>query len=75
MELAGEGLTWSTMWLGPQPTPGAYFLLQFVDILLYGLLAYYLDNVLPSKLLQRTKHFELACMPHDGALTMPPSGQ
>lgn len=48
MELSGEGLTWSTMWLGPQPTPGAYFLLQFVDILLYGLLAYYLDNVLPN---------------------------
>ena len=49
MEMNGVGLTWSTMWEGPAPTPGAYFLLQFVDILLYGLLAYYLDNVLPSE--------------------------
>lgn len=49
MEMNGVGLTWSSMWQGPAPTPGAYFLLQFVDILLYGLLAYYLDNVLPSK--------------------------
>ncbi|XP_026281728.1 cholesterol transporter ABCA5 isoform X3 [Frankliniella occidentalis] len=49
MEMNGVGLTWVTMWEGPQPTPGVYFLLQFVDILLYGLLAYYLDNVLPNE--------------------------
>lgn len=49
MEMRGNGLTWATMWDGPQPNPGAYFILQFVDILLYGLMAYYLDNVLPNE--------------------------
>lgn len=59
MEMNGVGLTWSSMWQGPAPTPGAYFLLQFVDILLYGLLAYYLDNVLPSKCCHYL-HFKVA---------------
>lgn len=46
-----NGVTWDTLWEGAGlPFAGAYVMLS-VDIVLYFFLAYYLDNVLPSKLI------------------------
>uniref|UniRef100_A0A8D8UDB1 ATP-binding cassette sub-family A member 5 n=1 Tax=Cacopsylla melanoneura TaxID=428564 RepID=A0A8D8UDB1_9HEMI len=51
MELSGEGVQWSNLWTNPDKiglSVGQSLVMMVVDILLYGFLAYYLDNVLPS---------------------------
>lgn len=48
MDLSGKGVNLDNMWTGAMPFGGSIIMMA-VDIVLYGLLAYYFDNVIPSK--------------------------
>jgi len=49
LEMNSGGVNYETLWVGPGlPIAGSYIMLS-IDIVLYMLLAFYLDNVLPSQ--------------------------
>lgn len=47
--MAGEGVTWENLWNGPGIPFGGSLIMMAFDTVLYGLLAYYLDAVIPSE--------------------------
>ncbi|KAI5725432.1 hypothetical protein M8J77_015294 [Diaphorina citri] len=52
LELSGEGVQWSNLFQNDSNVGlsfGQSLIMMFIDIILYGTLAYYLDNVLPSQ--------------------------
>ncbi|XP_060533320.1 cholesterol transporter ABCA5-like [Cylas formicarius] len=49
MDLAGEGVNLENIWSGPDMPFGGSLIMMALDIVLYGLLAYYLDSVVPSE--------------------------
>ncbi|XP_044260177.1 cholesterol transporter ABCA5-like [Tribolium madens] len=49
MELKGEGVNFDNLWSGPGMPFGGSLIMMALDIVLYGLLAYYLDCVIPSE--------------------------
>lgn len=49
MDLSGEGVNFDNLWSGPGMPFGGSLIMMAFDIILYGLLAYYLDSVIPSK--------------------------
>lgn len=52
MELSGQGVQWSNIWTNPTNvglSMGESLIMLLVDTIMYGTLAYYLDNVLPSE--------------------------
>lgn len=50
MDLSGEGISLDNLWSGPGMPFGGSLIMMALDIVIYGLLAYYLDNVIPSTL-------------------------
>nr|CAH7743826.1 unnamed protein product [Callosobruchus chinensis] len=48
MDLSGRGVNFDNLWEGAMPFGGSLILMA-LDIVLYGLLAYYLDSVVPSE--------------------------
>lgn len=50
LDLQGEGVNYDNLWSGPGMPFGGSLVMMALDIVLYGLLAYYLDSVVPSKL-------------------------
>lgn len=48
--MAGEGVTWDNLWNGPGIPYGGSLIMMAFDTVLYALLAYYLDAVIPSML-------------------------
>lgn len=50
LDLSGEGVSFDNLWSGPGIPFGGSLIMMSLDIVLYGLLAYYLDCVIPSKL-------------------------
>jgi ATP-binding cassette subfamily A (ABC1) protein 5 len=48
MELKGEGVNFDNLWSGPGMPFGGSLIMMALDIVLYGLFAYYLDCVIPS---------------------------
>jgi ATP-binding cassette subfamily A (ABC1) protein 5 len=50
LDLSGEGVSFENLWSGPGIPFGGSLIMMSLDIVLYGLLAYYLDSVIPSKL-------------------------
>ncbi|RZB39263.1 ATP-binding cassette sub-family A member 5-like, partial [Asbolus verrucosus] len=49
MELKGEGVNFDNLWSGPGMPFGGSLIMMALDIIIYGLLAYYLDCVIPSE--------------------------
>lgn len=49
MDLSGEGVNFDNVWSGPGMPFGGSLIMMGLDIVLYGLLAYYLDSVIPSE--------------------------
>ncbi|XP_030747414.1 ATP-binding cassette sub-family A member 5-like [Sitophilus oryzae] len=49
MDLAGQGVNLSNVWDGPDMPFGGSLIMMAVDVVLYGFIAYYLDNVVPSE--------------------------
>lgn len=49
MDLSGEGVNISNIWSGPGVPFGGSVIMMAFDIVIYGLLAYYLDSIVPSK--------------------------
>ncbi|KAI2474243.1 ATP binding cassette (ABC) protein subfamily A member [Diabrotica virgifera virgifera] len=49
MDLSGEGVNISNIWSGRGVPFGGSLIMMAVDIVVYGLLAYYLDSVIPSE--------------------------
>ncbi|KDR16297.1 hypothetical protein L798_10238 [Zootermopsis nevadensis] len=50
LDLSGDGVSFDNLWSGPGIPFGGSLIMISLDIVLYGLLAYYLDCVIPSKL-------------------------
>jgi ATP-binding cassette subfamily A (ABC1) protein 5 len=50
LDLSGQGVNFDNLWSGPGIPFGGSLIMMSLDIVLYGLLAYYLDCVIPSKL-------------------------
>lgn len=48
MDLSGEGVNFDNLWTGPGMPFGGSLIMMALDIIIYGLLAYYLDSVIPS---------------------------
>ncbi|CAD6242712.1 GSCOCT00009542001.2-RA-CDS [Cotesia congregata] len=48
-DLKGEGVNFDNLWAGPGIPFGGSLIMITLDIVLYGLLAYYLDSVIPSE--------------------------
>lgn len=48
LDLSGEGVNFDNLWSGPGIPFGGSLIMMALDIILYALLAYYLDCVLPS---------------------------
>lgn len=48
MDLSGEGVNFTNLWSGPGMPFGGSLIMMALDTVLYGLLAYYLDSVIPS---------------------------
>lgn len=48
LDISGQGVTLNNLWSGPGIPLGGSILLLAFDIVLYALLAYYLDSVIPS---------------------------
>lgn len=59
MDLSGEGVNFDNLWSGPGMPFGGSLIMMALDIVLYGLLAFYLDNVIPSE--HGTKQSPLFC--------------
>lgn len=53
MDLSGKGVNLENLWTGSMPFGGSIIMMA-VDIVLYALLAYYFDNVIPSKSIFKT---------------------
>lgn len=49
MELSGEGVNFQNLWEGDGISFGGSLIMIAWDTVLYGILAYYLDQVVPSK--------------------------
>lgn len=49
LDLQGEGVNFDNLWSGPGIPFGGSLIMITLDIFLYGLLAYYLDSVIPSE--------------------------
>lgn len=49
MDLSGQGVNLDNLWTGPGMPFGGSLIMMALDIVLYGLLAYYMDSVIPSK--------------------------
>ncbi|XP_014207034.1 ATP-binding cassette sub-family A member 5-like isoform X2 [Copidosoma floridanum] len=49
LDLQGEGVNFDNLWSGPGIPFGGSLIMMTLDIFLYGLLAYYLDSVIPSE--------------------------
>lgn len=49
LDISGQGVTLDNLWSGPGIPVGGSILMMAVDIVLYGLLSYYLDMVVPSE--------------------------
>lgn len=49
MDISGQGVTLENLWAGPGISLGGSILMMAVDIVLYGLLSFYLDMVIPSE--------------------------
>lgn len=56
--MAGVGVTWDNLWSGPGVPFGGSLIMMAVDTVLYGLAAYWLDAVIPSKCLMRHSSYE-----------------
>jgi len=50
LDLSGQGVNFDNLWSGPGIPFGGSLIMMSLDIILYGLLAYYLDCVIPSRL-------------------------
>lgn len=48
MDVSGQGINFDNLWDGPGISFGGSLVMMVVDIVLYALIAYYLDSVLPS---------------------------
>ncbi|KAL1502488.1 hypothetical protein ABEB36_007623 [Hypothenemus hampei] len=48
LDLAGDGVKMANVWDGPMPIGGSLIMMA-VDVVLYGLIAFYLDSVVPSE--------------------------
>ena len=53
LDLSGDGVSFDNLWSGPGIPFGGSLIMMALDIVLYGLLAYYLDCVIPSKQFRR----------------------
>ncbi|XP_069698967.1 cholesterol transporter ABCA5-like isoform X2 [Periplaneta americana] len=49
LDLSGDGVSFDNLWSGPGIPFGGSLIMMSLDIVLYGLLAYYLDCVIPSE--------------------------
>lgn len=49
LDMAGVGVTWENLWSGPGVPFGGSLIMMAVDTVLYALVAYWLDAVIPSK--------------------------
>ncbi|XP_021925694.1 ATP-binding cassette sub-family A member 5-like, partial [Zootermopsis nevadensis] len=49
LDLSGDGVSFDNLWSGPGIPFGGSLIMISLDIVLYGLLAYYLDCVIPSE--------------------------
>lgn len=49
LDLQGEGVNFDNLWSGPGIPFGGSLIMMFVDIILYGFMAYYLDSVVPTE--------------------------
>lgn len=49
MDLSGEGVNFDNLWSGRGIPFGGSLIMMALDIVLYALLAYYLDSVIPSE--------------------------
>lgn len=49
LDLSGEGVNFDNLWSGPGIPFGGSLIMMALDIILYAILAYYLDSVLPSE--------------------------
>lgn len=49
MDMSGEGINFDNLWSGPGMPFGGSLIMMALDVILYGLLAYYLDSVIPSE--------------------------
>ncbi|GFG35680.1 hypothetical protein Cfor_11467 [Coptotermes formosanus] len=49
LDLSGQGVNFDNLWSGPGIPFGGSLIMMSLDIVLYGLLAYYLDCVIPSE--------------------------
>ncbi|GLH01026.1 Probable multidrug resistance-associated protein lethal(2)03659 [Gryllus bimaculatus] len=49
LDIAGHGVHLNNLWSGPGMPFGGSIIMMLVDIIGYGLLAYYLDSVIPSE--------------------------
>ncbi|XP_067014846.1 cholesterol transporter ABCA5 [Anabrus simplex] len=63
LDSSGQGVRFSNLWSGPGIPFGGSIIMMLVDIILYGLLAYYLDSVIPSD--HGSKHYPWFCFTYD----------
>ncbi|XP_060806687.1 cholesterol transporter ABCA5 [Amyelois transitella] len=49
LDMAGVGVTWENLWSGPGVPFGGSLIMMAVDTVLYALVAYWLDAVIPSE--------------------------
>ncbi|XP_073948704.1 LOW QUALITY PROTEIN: cholesterol transporter ABCA5-like [Choristoneura fumiferana] len=49
LDMAGVGVTWENLWSGPGVPFGGSLIMMAVDTVLYALIAYWLDAVIPSE--------------------------
>ncbi|KAL3270830.1 hypothetical protein HHI36_021350 [Cryptolaemus montrouzieri] len=49
MELSGDGVSFENLWAGEGISFGGSLIMMALDTVIYGLLAYYLDSVVPSE--------------------------
>ncbi|XP_058795656.1 cholesterol transporter ABCA5-like isoform X2 [Phymastichus coffea] len=62
LDLQGEGVNFDNLWSGPGMPFGGSLVMMSLDIILYGMLAYYLDSVIPSEYgVKRPPWFCFAC--------------
>ncbi|XP_063368836.1 cholesterol transporter ABCA5-like [Cydia amplana] len=49
LDMQGQGVTWDSLWSGPGVPFGGSLIMMAVDTVLYALIAYWLDAVMPSE--------------------------
>lgn len=62
LDLSGEGVNFDNLWSGRGIPFGGSLIMMALDIVLYALLAYYLDSVIPSKLLVNWDNFGITLL-------------